>query len=130
MIQMVPVLVVDAVWHHLREGMQEACRRGGGQFTEGWLHTLCRKGDAYLLADMEGNEVRAGIVCQEQNWSGRTVINVLAACGRDMAAWIEPAIAMFPGKSIVFEGRQGWQKTVPGVKLVRCVFEIPCAEPQ
>lgn len=125
MIQLVPVLLVDQVWPDLKAFMAIACDKGGGQYTEGWLHTLCRKGDAYLVIDRVGDDVLAGVVCQEQNWSGRTVLNILACGGMEYnsSAFIEYARSAFNVDGIVFEGRKGWQKT-PGVRLVRCVYEM------
>jgi hypothetical protein len=125
MIQMVPVLLVDKIWPQLQEGMAKACKKGGGQYTEGWLHTIARKGDAYLVADMDGETVTSGIVCQEQNWSGRIVLNLLACCGKpyDSNAFIEFARATFKVEKIIFEGRPGWGRT-PGVRVVRHVYEM------
>lgn len=108
--------------------MIEACRRGGGQYTEGWLHQAARRGDAYLLIEVDGGEVRGGLVCQEQNWSGRTVLNVLAATGRDARKWAADLKAFaadnFSVESIVFEGRPGWGRVVPGVRVLRHVYEV------
>lgn len=125
--QFVPVLLVDRYWPQIREGMETACKRGGGQYTEGWLHAICRRGEAMLVADVEDDRVRAAFVLQEQNWSGRVVIFLHAACGFDMGEWFnalrEFGAANFPGKPVIFEGRPGWGR-MPGVKVVRHVFEV------
>lgn len=125
MIQLVPVLLVDTVWPQLIEGMSEACRRGGGQYTQDWLHSLCRKGEAYLVVDLEGETVNAAVVCQNQVWSGKSVLYLLACCGRPYRPrpFIDFAKGNFSFDTIVFEGRKGWGK-LPGVRTVRHVFEM------
>jgi hypothetical protein len=125
MIEMVPVLLVDKVWPDLQNFMAIACEKGGGQYTEGWLHTICRKGDAYLVIDRAGEDILAGVVCQEQNWSGSIVLNILACGGMEYnsGAFIEFARATFKVEKIVFEGRPGWART-PGVRVVRHLYEM------
>lgn len=123
MIRLVPVLLVDAAWPALIDGMERACQRSGGQYTAAWLHGLCRRGEAYLVVD--GDPVRAGVVCQEQNWSGRTVLNVLAAAGKpyDAGGFARFAKTVLRANRIVFEGRKGWER-LPGVRVVRHVYEM------
>lgn len=125
MIELVPVLLVDKAWPQIQPYMAKACDKGGGQYTEGWLHTVCRKGEAYLAVDYDGTEIKAGVVCQEQNWSGRVVLNLLACGGKryDSAAFIAFARETFKVDGIVFEGRPGWART-PGVRVVRHVYEM------
>jgi hypothetical protein len=127
-IQLVPVFQVDAVWPHLQKGMGIACKKGGGQYTAGWLHQICRNGEAYLVVDIEENAIRAGAVVQEQNWSGRVVLRVQAACGHSMKLWLTEMLKFGPEvlgvKNIVFDGRPGWGCRIPGVRVVRHVYEV------
>ncbi len=118
------MLQVDEAWPQIKDGMAEACRRGGGQYTPDWLHTMCRKGEAYLVVDFT-DRIVAAVVCQHQNWSGRTVLYLLACWGNPYRPepFIEFAKANFTFDSIAFEGRPGWQKT-PGVRVVRMVYEM------
>lgn len=130
MIQLVPVLLVDQYWPHLQEGMDKACRKGGGQYGPDWLWSMCRKGDAFLIVDTEGDQIRAAAVVQVQNWVNRTILFVYAACGRDLEEWMEPmkefAFNAFSVSAIMFEGRLGWGKK-KGIKTLRCVYEILAA---
>lgn len=127
MISLVPVFQVDAIWPHLMKGMEKACLKGGGQYTQDWLWTLCRKGDAMLVVITEGEQIKGGVVCEVQNWTGKQVLYVHAACGRDMKSWLQAlhefGTSQFGVQSIIFEGRPGW-KVTPGVKVLRHVFEI------
>ena len=125
MIELVPVLLVDKVWPQLQPYMVKACKKGGGQYTEGWLHTVCRRGEAYLVVDYEGTEIKAGVVCQEQNWSGRVVLNLLACGGKkyDRKAFTSFAKETLGFDRVVYEGRPGWGRT-PGVRVVRHVYEM------
>lgn len=125
MIELVPVLLVDKVWPQLQPYMVKACVKGGGQYTEGWLHTVCRKGEAYLVVDYEGTEIKAGVVCQEQNWSGRVVLNLLACGGKkyDSGAFIAFARETFKVDGVVFGGRPGWGR-LKGVRIMYSTYEM------
>lgn len=131
MIRLAHILEIDAMWPHLQDGMAIACQKGGAQYTETWLHTLCRRGDAYLVVDLDDGEIRAAVVCQEQNWTGRIVLNCLAACGREMDEWLEPLREFgnrtFRVEKYVFDGRPGWQRT-PGVRVLRYVYEVDAGQ--
>lgn len=127
MIQLVPVFQVDAIWPHLKEGMEKACKRGGGQYAHDYLWTMCRRGDAMLVVIRDGEHIKGGVVCEVQNWTGRQVLYVHAACGSDMKSWLQAlhgfGTTHFGVQSIIFQGRPGW-KVTPGVKVVRHVFEV------
>lgn len=127
MIKLEPVQAVDLIWPMVAEGMAVACQKGGGQYTAGWLWSLCRRSEAFLVTDIRKGKVFAAVVVQEQNWSGARVLNILAACGSDSIEWIGDlkgfAEEIFDFDHIVFEGREGWQR-LPGVSVVRLVYRM------
>jgi hypothetical protein len=136
-IEIVSPILVDRVWPLIQEGMQKACRKGGNQFSEAWLHVSCRRGDAYLCVLHEDGDlgpITMSAVVQEQQWLNRQVLYVLAIAGTladerwmEMANW---ARQTFPGcQSFVFEGRAGWGR-FPGVKTLRHVYEMDVANGQ
>ncbi len=106
--------------------MAEACRRSGGQFTQDWLHGMCRRGEAYFVADIdESDQVTAAVICQHQQWTDETVLFLHACWGKPYRPdeFIAFAKEAFQFDKIRFEGRGGWQKT-PGVKVVRMLYEM------
>lgn len=126
MIVLLPVLLVDRYWPQVKDGMAEACLRSGGQYTQDWLHGLCRRGEAYFVADIDdADEVQAAVVCQNQNWTGTSVLFLHACWGRPYKPdeFIAFAKEAFQFDTIKFEGRPGWQKT-PGVKVVRMLYDM------
>ena len=129
MIDICPIHLVDSVWRLIREGMEEACQKGGNQFTEAGLHLTCRSGGAYLcLMTGEPENITCAIIVQEQQWADRQVLSVLAATGGDRSGWWQPMLEWggqaFPGcKTLVFDGRPGWGR-MPKVKVLRHVYEV------
>jgi hypothetical protein len=128
MIEIVPMVMVDGIWPKVQKGFAEACRKGGEQFSEAWLHVTCRRGDAYLCLMHEDNDIYTAMVLQEQQWQDRQVLYVLATTGHDRKDWwkdvIDWATVTFPGcKNFVFEGRPGWGK-MPGVRVLRHCYEM------
>ena len=121
--------LIDSVWPMLREGFARACRKGGSQFSEAGLRLTCRRGDAYLCLYLHGEEkIQAGVIVQEQQWSNRQVLFVLAATGEEPLHWwlemTEWGKKEFPGcGSLIFEGRPGLGR-MPKVKVLRHVFEM------
>lgn len=128
MIDICPMHLVDSIWPTVRMGFAEACRKGGNQFSEAGLHLSCRTGEAYLVLMMEGSDLFCAVIVQEQQWTNRQVLHVMAATGGDRTAWWDPMIEWagqaFPGcKALVFDGRPGWGR-MSGVKVIRHVYEV------
>jgi hypothetical protein len=125
MIRLVPIAGVDAIWPRIAAGMEECCRRSGGDITADWLFFGCRKGEALLAVVEDGDEIAGALIATPQYWDGRRVLRILALCGRDMASWLEELKAFRPPlgiEKVIFEGRAGWSR-VPGVREVRRVYE-------
>lgn len=124
MISFVPVTLVDGVWPKLREGMVIACEKGRGQYDADWLFRVCRTGEAYLLIDMdEQGEVKAGLVCQVQYWRGEQKVVLLAVTGKFESGEFRKFIRENIGSKLVWEGRPGWARSIPGARVLRWVFE-------
>ena len=129
MIDLCPIHLVDSVWPSIRDGMIEACRKGGRQFSEDELRLSCRSGGAYLVLMMEGeNRIAAAAIVQPQQWADRMVLSVLAVTGSEPTNWWQPMLEwgaqVFPScKTLVFDGRPGWGR-MPKVNVIRHVYEV------
>jgi hypothetical protein len=126
MIRLAAIAEIDAIWPRIAAGMEECCRRSGGDITPDWLFFTCRKGDALLavIEDGEG-EFQAALIAAPQAWGGRRVLRILALSGRDMAGWLEELTAFelpLGIDTVIFEGRAGWGR-IPGVREIRRVYE-------
>ena len=127
-IEICPTHLVDSVWPTLRRGFADACQKGGNQFSEAGLHLTCRTGGAYLCLMVEDEKILTAVIVQEQQWSDRQVLHVLAATGGDRRDWWGPMLEwggqVFPGcRTLVFDGRPGWGR-MPGVQVLRHVYEM------
>ena len=130
MISLVPLSHIDGVWPAIANGMKEACWRCGGDITPDWLFQICRKGEALLFVAHEGEEIKAGLVCRVENWSGAKVLRIQAACGMNMETWLQSVMDYrewldnLAIEKVIFEGRKGWERMVPQARVLRQVYEV------
>lgn len=121
---------VDHIWPYIADGMKKACEYSGGDTTPYWLFEICRKGEGLLFYIVKDGVVVAGLVCRVENWSGKRVLRILAACGRGMKDWIDSVLDYrewldrWGIESVIFEGRKGWERMVPKAKVLRQVYEV------
>lgn len=128
MIRLCPVTDIDRVWPLLLDGMVEACRRFGDDISAWHLLQWCRRSDALLFCWFADEDIKAGIVVRPEQWGKEQVLRVLALTGHDMDEWA-PHLGTckewqkFVGDMpIIFEGRPGWQRVLPGVRVLRTVY--------
>lgn len=126
MIYLARVDQVDLIWPHIKDGMERACRKGGGSVTPYWLWTICRRSEALLFYIMRDEQIKAALIVEEQQLHEKKVLHVHAACGMGMKQWLKEAnqIIRSFGLPIRFEGRPGLGKVVNGAKVVRHVYEV------
>jgi len=126
MIRLAALAEIDATWPRIAAGMEECCRRSGGDITPDWLFFACRKGEALLFLVEDGRGTMLGaLVAAPQHWAGQRVLRILALCGRGLAGWLGELKAFTPLlgiEKVIFEGRAGWSR-VPGVRELRRVYE-------
>jgi hypothetical protein len=132
MIRLAGLTEIDGIWPRIATGMEECCRRSGGDITPDWLFFVCRKGEALLVVVEDGEGKMLGaLIATPQAWGGRRVLRILALCGRDMADWLDELKAFelpLGIDKVIFEGRAGWAR-VPGVREIRRVYEADMAGP-
>lgn len=128
MIRLASQFEVDTIWPHIAEGMKDCCDRSGGDMTPVWLFMACRKGEAILVTFEDAKrEIQGGLIATPQIWAGEQVLRILALCGRDMGDWLADLKAYNPPlgiEKVIFEGRAGWKRALPGVREIRRVFEV------
>jgi hypothetical protein len=129
-IRLVALHEVDAVWPLLAEGMKEACRRSGDDLTPWFLLQSVRRGDALLFVAVGEGMLKAGLVCRPEAWGARRVLRILALTGWEMGEWL-PVLSEHRAwcdaldvQSVIFEGRQGWQRVVKNARVVRTIYEV------
>lgn len=130
MITLVSVDRLDAIWPHVREALEHACRRTGGDLTSGDLWAMCRRSEAYLLIAHDGERMQAASVWKPENWSSGRKLRCLAVAGTGMKNWLQPMreeaakLAKILGATaFVADGRTGWKRTFPKARVVRVVLE-------
>jgi hypothetical protein len=129
-----PVLVsdVDRVFCVVGPGLDEACRRTGGEIGAPALWQRCRDGSAFLFVILEGEAIIGASVWCFEDWTefGR-VFRCLSLYGRHMQHWlvqhreIVVTVALAGGASggLLAEGRGGWGRVFRGeAREVRRLF--------
>ena len=124
------VAQVDQVWPALREGLQRALLRTGGDMVSGDLWSAVRSGNAFLLVAHEGDKILGASVWRSETWQSGVKLRCLALFGVGMKSWIgemrELAVRIAHdcgATSLVSEGRAGWQKVFPAAKVLRLLYE-------
>lgn len=130
MITLVSVDKVDQVWPHVRDALEHASRRTGGDRTAADLWALCRRSEAYLLVAHDEQRMQAASVWKPENWATGRKLRCLALAGVGMKTWLQPMreeaakLAKILGATaFVADGRQGWGKIFPRARVVRVVLE-------
>lgn len=130
MIRLAGVEEVDALWPVFADGMQECCRRSGGDITPDWLFMCCRRGEALLFViDVEGKP-KAALVARPEQWGPDRVLRLIAAAGTEMDRWLgelsdhRAFIDRLGISKVIFEGRKGWERVVPKARVLRHVYEV------
>lgn len=130
MITLVSVDKIDHVWPHVREALEAACRRTGGDLTTATLWAGCRRSDNYLIVAHDGERIQAASVWKPENWSSGRKLRCLAVAGVGMKDWLQPMreeaaklAKLLGATAFVADGRTGWQRTFPRARVVRVVLE-------
>ncbi len=130
MITLVSVDRIDAVWPHVREALEIACRRTGGDLDTGKLWAMCRRSEAYLLVAHDDERMHGASVWKPETWSSGKKLRCLALAGAGMKDWIQPMreeavrlARLHDANALVADGRQGWRKIFKNARVIRVVYE-------
>lgn len=122
---------VDRVWPLVSGGLENACRKTGGDLTSEYLWSECRSGRAFLVVIARDSEVIGASVWRFERWTSGRKLRCLALYGRDMKSWLPEherltfEMARVGGAtSVVTEGRTGWKAKYPNARIVRTLLEL------
>lgn len=108
-----------------------ACERTGGDTTPQYLWSESRSGRAFLVIARVGDDVLAGSIWRFEEWTSGRKMKCLVIGGRHMEIWKDPHREFVENmgrtggaKTIVTEGREGWQRVFPDAKVIRQVYEV------
>jgi len=129
-VSLVPVHHIDQFWPHIRDGLQRAVMKTGGDIETGDLWVQCRNGSAFLLIAHDGDKIAGASIWTRQTWQTGRVLRCLALYGTKMDGWIHEmkALAERLAKdngctSLVSDGRVGWKRIFPNAKVLRNLYE-------
>lgn len=126
----IPTAEIDHYFPKCVALVQKALDCSGGDMTAHYLFQQCRIGRAFLYVDIP-EAIKNVAVFQFEDWKGKCVVRVLtlSATGgggndwaesiRQLAEYCEP----FSNK-IVFYGREGWKRRLPGVRVKSVEYEL------
>ena len=129
-VSLIPVHHIDQIWPHIREGLQRAVMKTGGDIETGDLWVQCRNGSAFLLIAHDGDSIAGASIWTRQTWQSGRKLRCLALFGTQMTGWIHDmkALAERLAKdngctALVSDGRVGWVKIFPKAKVLRYLYE-------
>lgn len=122
---------VDEIWHLISERIDACLRERHGDCTAGDLWTLCRAGTAFLLVAHDGTAIKSASIWRFETWTNEPVFRCLIAVGEDMESWFEGVREIVTrmakeggAKSLVCDGRKGWQRRIPEAQVIRQTYRI------
>jgi hypothetical protein len=128
--ELVPVWQIDNVFGHVSQGLQRSCERTGGDLDSAYLHRECRSSAALLVVTSTETEITGAVVLRFENWSGKSVLRTLALWCNGKGAWAaldqkaHEIGKQFGVKSLIAEGRKGWERRYPNAKILRQLYEV------
>ncbi len=128
--QLVPVLMVDDAFAKVSEGLQKSCDRSGGDLDAAYLWRECRTGQAMLYVVSHEADIIGAVVLRFENWSGKSVLRTLALWCNGLGVWdaldakAHEIGRQFGAKSLIAEGRKGWERRYPNAKILRVLYEV------
>ena len=129
--EVVPLWQIDGIFEHIAEGLQKSCDRTGGDIDAAYLFRECRSAAAMLVVAAENELIIGAVVLRFENWSGKSVLRTLALWCNGDGAWeslnakAHEIGRQFGAKSLIAEGRKGWERRYPNAKILRSLYEVP-----
>lgn len=122
---------VDRVWPAVAQGIEDSCRRTGGDLTGDYLWSECRAGRAFLVVIALHSEIIGASVWRFEKWTSGRKLRCLALYGRDIKSWLgehqkftENMARTGDATAIVTEGRVGWGRLFPKARVLRQLYEM------
>lgn len=128
-IEIANITQVDAIWPLVSPKFREAIEKHGDDFSPGEVWQMCRSGSAFLVIGHSGDQIRIAAVVRFDRWSNGPILRIIIAGGSDIDEWdtqmydfIENLAKENGAKRVVAEGRKGWGRKYPKLKLLRCTY--------
>lgn len=129
-VELVPIWQVDSVFEQIAKGLQTSCDRSGGDLDASYLHRECRSSAALLVVASDKKIITGAVVLRFENWSGKSVLRTLALWCNGKGAWealntkTHEIGKLYGAKSLIAEGRKGWERRYPNAKVIRQLYEV------
>ena len=130
-LELVPSHMVDGIWHHVSDGLEDACLHTGGDTNSHYLWTECRSGRAFLMLIVKDDVVIGASVWRFENWAIGTVLRNMGLYGEAMKDWkdqhvekIEQLAKLGNANHIATEGRVGLARLFPEAKIMRQLYVL------
>lgn len=121
---------VDHLWPHCSAFLQKGIDATSNDLSIGWLWTLCRSGNGFLMIGCDEYDIKMAAVWRFGEWD-EPVFECLVAGGEDMSHWIDSAViaaketAKLGGSNcLVMKGRSGWSRVFPNAKPIYTAYEM------
>lgn len=124
---------VDAVWPDVADGLKSPIEDHGGDLTPGYLWQECRAGRAFLVINVDGDELTGACVLRPETWGDGHRLRCLSmfASGDWFPATddlIRSIMRDCGTDKLIFDGRHGWGRFLErrGVhaREIRTLFEV------
>lgn len=128
--EVVPVWQVDSTFEHVASGLERSCKRSGGDLTASYLFEQCRSSSALLVVASDDTRIVGAVVLRFENWTGKSVLRTLGLWCSQKGAWeslntkTHEIGKLYGAKSLVAEGRKGWERRYPNAKILRQLYEV------
>jgi hypothetical protein len=128
--ELVPLWHIDSAFEQVAQGLQKSCDRSGGDLDAAYLHQQCRSSASMLVIASNDTDIIGAVVLRFENWSGKSVLRTLALWCNGLGVWdaldakAHEIGRQFGAKSLVAEGRKGWERRYPNAKVIRQLYEI------
>ena len=128
--ELVPVQLVDGVWHLLQPFLAKACKRTQGTYKPHQMWEDCRTGRRNLVLFSKNGEFKIAAICTFGPLNNQTTCNVNLLCGASVAAWAKelPQFAAWAREhgatQITYTGKRAQERLIPGSKLVSCLYKL------
>lgn len=130
-IEIVNSVYVDTLWPTMAPLFKPAVEDHGDDLSLGELWQMVRSGHAFLIIVRDDEKIRAGVIVRFDKWNKGSILRVIAVGGAGLAEWRDgildfvTKLATDNGATrVVTEGREGWARVFPSLKLLRCTYVL------
>ncbi len=123
--------LVDQIWKHVSDGIENACLKTGGSIDAHYIWTECRSGRAFLMVIVKDKTIIGASAWRIERWTTGQVCRCLVLYGKDMRGWLAQHVQKVKelaklghADRLVTDGRIGFQRTFPQAKILSQTYEV------